>query len=115
MIYLRYFNVYYFHPNDALFTYGTVQSRTDVRQGDTLGTLLFNLAISTPLRNIGERCMDSSAIHAFSGDRKYLITTVFVPTVTALTREELGKVCEMIQVIKFRAWYPLLRPINLLR
>jgi hypothetical protein len=91
MVYPRYFNVYNFHPNDASFMYGTVQSRTDVRQGYPLGTLLFNLAISTPLRNIGERCMDSSAIHAFSGDRKYLITTVLVPPMTALTTEELGK------------------------
>jgi hypothetical protein len=31
------------------------------------------LAISTPLRNIGERCRDSAAIQAFSDDGKYLI------------------------------------------
>jgi hypothetical protein len=34
---------------------------------------------STPLRNIGERCKDSSAIQAFSDDGKYLIKTPFFP------------------------------------
>jgi hypothetical protein len=55
----------YFDPNDASLLYGTVQSRTGVRPGDPFDPLLFNLAIRTPLRNIGERCKDSLAIHAF--------------------------------------------------
>jgi hypothetical protein len=65
MIYSRDSTVYYFDPNDASLLHGTVQSRTGVRQGDPLGPLLFNLAIRTPLRNIGERCKDSAAIQAF--------------------------------------------------
>jgi hypothetical protein len=65
MIYSGDSTVYYFDPNDASLLHGTVQSRTGVRQGGPLGPLLFNLAISTPLRNIGERCKDSAAIQAF--------------------------------------------------
>jgi hypothetical protein len=57
--------VYFFDPNDASLLHGTVQSRTGVRQGDPLGPLLFNLAISNPPRNIGERCKDLAAIQAF--------------------------------------------------
>jgi hypothetical protein len=48
MIYSRDSTVYHFGPNDASILHGTVQSRTGVRQGDPLGLLLFNLAISTP-------------------------------------------------------------------
>jgi hypothetical protein len=81
--------MYYFDPNDASLMHGTVQSRTGVRQGDPLGPLLFNLAISTPLRNIGERCKDSAAIQAFSDDGKYLIKTPFVPTLITVATEEL--------------------------
>jgi hypothetical protein len=68
MIYSRDSTVYYFDPNDASLMHGTVQSRMGVRQGDPLGPLLFNLAISTPLRNIGERCKDSAPIQAVSDD-----------------------------------------------
>jgi hypothetical protein len=48
MIYSRDSTVYHFGPNDALILHGTVQSRTGVRQGDPLGSLLFNLANITP-------------------------------------------------------------------
>jgi hypothetical protein len=71
MIYSRDSAVYYYDPNDASLLHGTVQCRTGVRQGDPLGPLLFNLAITTHLRNIGERCKDSSAIQAFSDDGPY--------------------------------------------
>jgi hypothetical protein len=92
-------NVYYFDPNDASLHYGTIKSHTDVRQADPLGPLMFNLALSNPLRNIRERCKDSSAIHAFYDDGKYLITTAYVPTVIAVATEELGevwKVCSRV-------------------
>jgi hypothetical protein len=39
MIYTRDSPVYYFDPYDASFMYGTVQSRTGVRQGDPFGPL----------------------------------------------------------------------------
>jgi hypothetical protein len=91
MIYSRDSIAYYFDPHDASLLYGTVESRSGARQGDPLGPLLFNLAINTPLRNIGKRCKDSSAIQAFSHDGKYLINTPFVPTVIAVATEELGK------------------------
>jgi hypothetical protein len=100
MIYSRDSTVYYFDPNDASLLHGTVQSRTGVRQGDPLGPLLFNMARSTPLRNIGERRKDSAAIQAFSDDVKYLIKTPFVPTVIAVATEEMGKVCSNVQPIK---------------
>jgi hypothetical protein len=93
MIYSRDSTVYYFDPNDASLLHGTAQSCTGVRQGDPLGPLLFNLAISTPFRNIGEWCKDSAAIQAFSDDGKYLIKTPFVPTVITVATEEMGTVC----------------------
>jgi hypothetical protein len=62
MIYSRDSTVYYIYPNDASLLHGKAQSRTGVRQGDPLGPLLFYLEISTPLRNIVERCKDSAAI-----------------------------------------------------
>jgi hypothetical protein len=96
----------YFDPNDASLLHGTVQSRTGVRQGDPLGPLLFNLATSTPLRNIGERCKDSAATQAFSNDGKYLIITPFVPTVITVATEELGKVCSKVQPIKSSCMVP---------
>jgi hypothetical protein len=99
-MYSRDSTVYYFDPKDASLLCGTVKYRTGVRQGDPLGPLLFNLAISTPLRNIGERCKDSSAIQAFYDDGKYLIKTPSVPTVITVATEESGKVCSRIQPIK---------------
>jgi hypothetical protein len=48
MVYSHDSTVHYFDPNDASLLHGAVQHRTGVRQGDPLGTLLFNLAISTP-------------------------------------------------------------------
>jgi hypothetical protein len=72
MIYSRDSTVYYFDPEDASLLYGTVQSRMCVRQGDPLGMLLFNLAISTPLRSIGERCKNSSATQALCYDGTHL-------------------------------------------
>jgi hypothetical protein len=48
MIYSRDSTVYYFDPNVASLLHVTVQYRTGVRQGDPLGPLLFNFAISTP-------------------------------------------------------------------
>jgi hypothetical protein len=53
MIYSRDSTVSYFDPNDASLLHGMVESRTGVRKGDPLGPLLFNLAITIPLRNIG--------------------------------------------------------------
>jgi hypothetical protein len=53
MTYSRDSTVYYFDPNDASLLYGTVQSRTGVRQGDPLGPLLFDLAISNPSGILG--------------------------------------------------------------
>jgi hypothetical protein len=96
MTYSRDSTVYHFDPNDTSLLYGTVQSRTGVRQGDPLGPLLFNLVINTP-RNFGERCKESSAIQAFSDDGEYLIKTPFVPTLIAVATEELGKVYSRIQ------------------
>jgi hypothetical protein len=104
MIYSRDSTVLYFDPNNASLLHGTVRSRTGVRQGDN--PLLFNLAISTPLRNIGERCKDSAAIQAFSDEGKYLIKTPFVPTVITVATEELGKVCSNVQHIKSSSMVP---------
>jgi hypothetical protein len=115
MIYSRDSTVYYFDPNDASFLYGTFQSRTGVRQGDPLGPLLLNLAISTPLRSIGERCKDSAAIQAFSDDGKYFIETLFVLTVITVATEELGKVCLNVNQSNPRAWHLWILPMNLLR
>jgi hypothetical protein len=53
MIYPRYSTMYYFNLSDASAMHGTIWSRKGVRQGDPLGPLLSNLAISTPLRNVG--------------------------------------------------------------
>jgi hypothetical protein len=100
MIHPRDSTVYYFDPKDASLLYGTVQSRTGVRQGDPFGPLLFNLAISTPLRNIGERCKDSSAFQAVFDDGKHLIKTPFVSIVITVATEELRKVCSRVQPIK---------------
>jgi hypothetical protein len=98
----------YFDPNDASLLHGTVRSRTGVRQGDPLGPLLFNLAISNPLRNIGECwCKNSKAIQDFSDNGKYLIRTPFVPTVITVATEELGKVCLNVQPIKSSCMVPL--------
>jgi hypothetical protein len=59
MMYSRDSIVYNFNPNDASLLYGIVQSRTGVREGVPFGPLLFNLAMSTALRNIGKRCKGS--------------------------------------------------------
>jgi hypothetical protein len=88
MIYRRDSTVYYFDPNDASLLHGTVESRRDIRQRDPLGPLLSNLAINTPLRNIGKNCKNSPAIQAFSDDGKYLIKTPFVLTVITVATEE---------------------------
>jgi hypothetical protein len=106
MIYSRDSILYYFDPNHASLIYDIVLSRTGVRQGDSLGPLLFNLAISTPLRNIGEPCKDSSAIQAFFDDGRYLITMSFVPTVIPVATEDLEKVCLMIESIKSSCTVP---------
>jgi hypothetical protein len=106
MIYSWDSTVYYFDPNGVSLLHGTVPSRTGVRQGDPFGPLLFNLAINTPLRNIGKRCKDSAAIKAFSDDGKYLIKTPFVPTVITVATEELGKVCSNVQPIKSSCMVP---------
>jgi hypothetical protein len=101
MMYSWGFTVYYFDPNVASLLHGTVHSRTGVRQGDPLGPLSFNLGIiNCPLRNIGERFKGSSAIQAFSDDGKCSIKTHFVPTVTAVAMEEMGKICLRVQPIK---------------
>jgi hypothetical protein len=68
--------------------------------------LLFNLAISTPLRNIGVRCKDSSAIQAFSDDGKYVIKTPFVPSVITVVMEELEELCSRVQPIKSSCMVP---------
>jgi hypothetical protein len=118
MIYSRDSTVYYFDPNDASLLHSTVQSRTDVGQGDPLGPLLFNLANSTPFRNIRERCKESAAIEAFSADGKYLIKTPFVPTVITVAAEEVGNVCLFIRMfnkLNLCAWYLRIRPLNLSR
>jgi hypothetical protein len=107
MIYSRDSNVYYFDPNDAPLLYGMVRFRTGVRLGDSLlGPLFFNLAISTPLQNIWERCMDSSAIQAFSEGGKYSVKTPFVPTAIAVATEELEKVSSRVQPIKSSCMVP---------
>jgi hypothetical protein len=77
-----------------------------VRQGDPLGRLLFNLAINTPLRNIGERCKDSSSIQVFFDDGKYLIKTPFASIVITVATEELGQVCFRVQPIKSSCMVP---------
>jgi hypothetical protein len=97
MKYSRDSTVHDFVSNDASLLRGTVQYRTGVRQGDPLGPLLFNLAIISPLRNIGERCKDSAAIQAFFDDEKYFIKTPFVPTLITVATEELRKVCSKVQ------------------
>jgi hypothetical protein len=61
---------------------------------------------SARLRNIGERCKYSSAIQAFSADRKYLIITPFVHIVIVVATEELGKVCPRVQPIKCSCMVP---------
>jgi hypothetical protein len=107
MIYSRDSTVYYyFDLDDASLLYGAVLSRTGVRHGDNLRPLLFNLAISTPLRNIVERRKDSSAIQDFSDDGKYLIEMSFVPTLIEVATEELGKVCSRAQPIKSSCMVP---------
>jgi hypothetical protein len=107
MIHSRDSTVYHFDPNDASLLYGTVHSRIGVRQGDLNGPLLFNLAITAPLLNIGERCKDLPAIQALSNGGKYLIKTPFIPTVTAVATEELGKGCSRVQPIKSSCTVPL--------
>jgi hypothetical protein len=54
--------------------------------------VLLNLAINTPLENIGERCKDFSAIQAFFYDGMYLFTTPYVQAVIVVATEEFGKV-----------------------
>jgi hypothetical protein len=68
--------------------YGNIQLRTGVRQGDPLCSVLFNMVINSPLRNIGERCRDSNAIHAFSDDGNYIIKIVFAPFVYLLNHAD---------------------------
>jgi hypothetical protein len=98
--------VYYFDPNDASFLHGTVQSRTGIRQGDPLGPLLFNLAISTPLWNIGERCKDLAAIQTFSDDGMCLIKNAFRPDCDCGGYGGTGKVCANVQAIKSSSMVP---------
>jgi hypothetical protein len=98
--------VNYFDPYYASLLYCTVLSRTGVRQGHPLGTLLLNLALSTPLRNIWERCNYSTVIQSFFDDGKSLITTDFVPNVIVVATEELGKVRSTVQSIKFSCMVP---------
>jgi hypothetical protein len=43
--------------------------------------------------------MGSLAIHAFYDDGKYMIATAFVPTVTAVAVEEIGKVCSNVHSV----------------
>jgi hypothetical protein len=106
MICSRDSTVYHFDPNDASFLHDTVQSRNGVRQGDPLGPLLFNLAIVTPLPDIGERCKDSTTIQAFYDDGKYLIKMPLVPTVITVATDELRKVCSNVQPIKSSCMVP---------
>jgi hypothetical protein len=88
--------LYYFDPNDASLMYNTAQSHTGVRQGYPLGTLMFHLTTCTPFRNIGERCIDSSAIKALHDDGKISDYNGFFPTVIADNTEELGKVSSTV-------------------
>jgi hypothetical protein len=67
---------------------------------------LFNLAINTPLRDIGKWFKDSSAIQASSDDGKYSNKMPFVPIVIAVATEELGKVCSKVQPIKSSCMVP---------
>jgi hypothetical protein len=43
-------------------------------------------------RTTGERCRDSTAIHTFLNDEKYVMKTMLVPTRYRDATEELGKV-----------------------
>jgi hypothetical protein len=67
MIYSRDSTVYYFDSNDASLLYGTGQSRMGVRQGDPLGPLLFNLALSLPAEfgrlNVPSLELDVELVH----------------------------------------------------
>jgi hypothetical protein len=71
MTYSRDSTVYHFNPNDASLLYGRFSLVRVSDKDIPHGVLLFNLAISTPLHNIGERYKDSSAIQAFTDDGKY--------------------------------------------
>jgi hypothetical protein len=53
---------------------------------------------SAPLRSTGERWRDSSAIHAFYDDGKYLITTAYFSSVIAVASKELGRVHPVISL-----------------
>jgi hypothetical protein len=113
MIHSRDSTVYHFDPKDASLLYGTVHSRNGVRQGDLIVPLLYNLAISAPLLNIGERCKDLPAIQALSNGGSHLIKTPFVPTVIAFATEELGKGCSRVQPIKSSYTVPMYTTLEL--
>jgi hypothetical protein len=61
----------------------------------------------TPLRNIGERCRDSAAVHAFYDGGNYIIKTRLVPFVYPVAKQELGKACARVQSDKSLCTVPL--------
>jgi hypothetical protein len=91
--------VYYFDPAASSAAYAAQFSL--VREyGKVILLVLFYLTWRSvnPLKNIGERCRDSTAIHAFSHNRNYIIKTVFVPSVYRVATEELEKACARVQL-----------------
>jgi hypothetical protein len=98
-------NVYNFDPTQSS-TYAALFSHArGVRQGDPLGPLLFDMALRSafirhgvkyPVLNIGERCRDSTAKHAFTDDGNYIIKTAFDPAVYRVATEELERACARV-------------------
>jgi hypothetical protein len=98
--------VYNFDPAESLTLYGTVQYRKGVYRSDPLGPLSFNLAICTPLRNIGKRYHKYTAIQALSNDGSYPVKTEVVSRVYRAASEELVKACARVQPEKSSCTIP---------